>query len=183
MAEKLTVARPYARALFAEAQAQNKLDAWQLVLQALAMIAVGLTSQGVNDDPQVSDEQLENLVADVLEQTVSVDAVIKEDVVNLIHLLVLEKRLDVVPEILTLFHDMVMAAQNQKEVEVYAPTPLTEAQQQDLIKALEKRFNATIEMVYHEDKTLIGGMVVRAGSWVMDGSVKGKLTRLAESLI
>jgi F-type H+-transporting ATPase subunit delta len=40
-----------------------------------------------------------------------------------------------------------------------------------------------VQATYHEDKSLLGGVVVRVGSTVYDGSVKGRLDRLKEQLV
>ena len=55
-------------------------------------------------------------------------------------------------------------------------------QQQLLVDALRKRFNCEVTLKVEIDKRLIGGVVIRTGDMVIDGSIRGKLAKLAESL-
>lgn len=183
MAEAITIARPYARALFAEAQSRQLLEAWQPVLATLTCIVEALSAAQLLDNPNVDAAQLESLCAGVLSSVITVEPKIQESVANFLRLVIIEKRLSVLPNIAQLYHDMVMQASDQIEVTVSTPTPLTDQQRQNIKHALAERFKATVTLVPEIDESLIGGMVLASGNWVMDGSVKGKLTRLAESLI
>jgi F-type H+-transporting ATPase subunit delta len=92
------------------------------------------------------------------------------------------KRLDVLPDIADLFAEMMAEKAGVVTVEVISSDTLDEAPRVKLQKSAEKRFSAKIEMKYSLDKSLIGGAVIRSGNWVMDGSIKGKLARMRESL-
>ena len=63
-----------------------------------------------------------------------------------------------------------------------APFELTEEQQQKLAQALSTRLERKVSLETSLDKSLIGGVVVRTGDMVIDASVRGKLTKLAEAL-
>ena len=59
---------------------------------------------------------------------------------------------------------------------------LTDTQLKDLAGVLRKRLGAEVEMTVETDPSLIGGIVIRAGDLVIDGSVRGKLHKLATEL-
>jgi F-type H+-transporting ATPase subunit delta len=77
-----------------------------------------------------------------------------------------------------------MKANHEKaiDVEVIAAHELDAEQQRQLSEALGKKLERNINMQVRLDKSLIGGAVIRAGDTVIDGSIRGRLTKLAESL-
>ena len=67
-------------------------------------------------------------------------------------------------------------------MEVVSAQELDAEQQRQLSEALSKKLERNINMQVRLDKSLIGGAVIRAGDTVIDGSIRGRLTKLAESL-
>lgn len=183
MADYLTVARPYARALFSEALDKNALSDWQPVLNVLAAIVDVLSARHMISNPNVSPEQKYQLCWDTLREIVSVKQNIEQDVQRLIHVLLVEKRLPAVPAIARVYHQLVANHNNIIEVDVISATALTQAQQEQLIQALEKRFNSTVTIDYSHDASLIGGLIIKSDNWVFDGSIRSKLLRLTERVI
>ena len=59
---------------------------------------------------------------------------------------------------------------------------LTTTEQQDLINSLSQRLQRKVTLEVNIDKSLLGGAVIHAGDLVIDGSVRGKLTKLATNL-
>ena len=68
------------------------------------------------------------------------------------------------------------------EAEVRSAFPLDDGQQQALAEALRRRLGREVSLRCRVDASLLGGVVVRAGDWVLDGSVAGRLRRLASEL-
>jgi F-type H+-transporting ATPase subunit delta len=68
------------------------------------------------------------------------------------------------------------------KVRISSAVPLTEDEQAALRKKLEARFNQTLDARFEVEPSLLGGVVVRAGDQVIDGSVKGKLKALAQTV-
>ena len=60
---------------------------------------------------------------------------------------------------------------------------LSDEQKQQLITSLETRFGSKVTATYSEDSSLIGGLIVKSDGWVFDGTIRSKLTRLAERII
>jgi F-type H+-transporting ATPase subunit delta len=77
-----------------------------------------------------------------------------------------------------------MKANREKavDVDVAAAQPLDAQQQQMLSDALSNKLQRKVNMQVSLDKSLLGGAVIRAGDTVIDGSIRGRLTKLAESL-
>ena len=59
---------------------------------------------------------------------------------------------------------------------------LSDEQKQKMIEVLKRRFDSEVSVNFSEDKTLIGGAVIRSGTWVMDGSIRQKLLNLKDCL-
>lgn len=171
-----TLARPYAKAAFEFASAAGRIDAWSGML-SLAAVAV--------DVPQVAD-LLKNprLTSEskvkTLVQLFGSD--IDEAFRNFVTTLGDNDRLDVLPMIRELFEELKAEAEKTLDVEVQTAFELTPAQLQTLAAALSKRLDRTVNPQQVVNPALIGGVVIRAGDVVVDGSVRGKLSQLAESL-
>lgn len=180
MAEYRTVARPYARAVFAHASAQQKLTEWQQVLEALVVIVQSLKSLNLVGNPTLTEAQLVECCVSTLEAVLpNIDA----SVAAFVRLVIAEKRLLVIPAVAELYHQLVVSCQQIVEVTITSADVLSDTQRQQLIAALAERFKQQVVATYHEDPQLIGGFTVKSGNWVFDGSIRSKLQRLAERVI
>lgn len=101
---------------------------------------------------------------------------------NFVSVLAENKRLELLPEIAVLFEQYKAEQEQSVDVEVTSAFALNADQQDQLAKALSARLRREVRMQTREDASLIGGIVVRAGDLVIDGSVRGKLAQLAEAL-
>jgi F-type H+-transporting ATPase subunit delta len=88
----------------------------------------------------------------------------------------------VLPEIAAEFEILRAAYENQLEVEVTSAVPLDEARRGRLAAALKARLKRDVRISAAIDPTLLGGAVIRAGDLVIDGSLKGRLQRMASDL-
>jgi len=91
-------------------------------------------------------------------------------------------RLLLLPEISAHYEELRSDVENTADVEVISALPLDAAQQEKLAAALSKRLKRKVRMQNSVDASLLGGAVVRAGDMVIDGSLKGRLQRLATEL-
>ena len=72
--------------------------------------------------------------------------------------------------------------ENTTDVEVISAVALNANQAEKLTAALNKRLKRRVRMQNSVDATLLGGAVIRAGDMVIDGSLRGRLERLATEL-
>ncbi len=170
-----TIARPYAAAAFEYAASAKDFSNWDKMLETAAYISADNSVIQLFSNPQVTTEQLKELFCDILAPQLN------EQMRNFIWLLAENNRLAALPDISLLFKASLAAQEKTLNAEVTSAVELDETYQQKLMKALTKRFERQVELTYKIDPTLLGGVIVRAGDMVIDGSVRGKLTRLLDS--
>ena len=183
MAQHLTIARPYARAAFSEACDSAMLDDWQVALAGLAIVVEQLQVLDVINNPNLSQQQLASLCFDTLKEVVEIKPDLGKYLSRFIDLLLLEKRLNVMPDIERLFHQYLAEHNRIVELSVTSPIALADAQKQQLILALEKRFQSKVTLDYKVEPALIGGLLIKSENWVFDGTIASKLSRLAERIL
>src|SRR5699024_958514 len=176
MAELTTIARPYAKAAFAHALASNALEDWDAMLSTAAITAQDPAMQEWLDQPALTAEQRAEGFAKVCGDALS------EEGKNLITQLTEHNRVTLMPTIYSMFHGYVAAQENVLDVELVSATELADKQVTELVSSLKKRLNKEVRVSTSVDERLIGGVLIRAGDTVIDGSVRGKLARLAEQL-
>jgi F-type H+-transporting ATPase subunit delta len=175
MAERATVARPYARAAFAYAKEQGRLPPWQRWL-ARARDTVASDEYQRLRHAGVRTTELVGLIAGVAGEALDAHGR------ALLDLLAENGRVDYLPEIAAQFEELVAADQNIAEVEVVSAVPLDARQTERLAGALRARLRREVRLSCRTDAGLIGGAIVRSGDLLIDGSLKGKLARLETEL-
>jgi F-type H+-transporting ATPase subunit delta len=176
MAERATVARPYARAAFAYAQETGALDKWSVWLQTAREIVRSEEFGKLASSPSVSDKQLLELIAGICGDTLDAHGRAFLD------LLAENDRVGYLPEIATRYEELKAEGQNVADVEIVSAVTLDAAQQQRLAGALRTRLRRDVRLHCTVDPKLIGGAVVRSGDLLIDGSLANKLERLATDL-
>lgn len=180
MSEITTVARPYARAIFEYALAHHQLDAWSKILSALAQVMEDKEAVAFLLHPQSPlAARLELLDAVVWQASTEAHSPAHE----LLGLLCENKRLNLLVEIRAIFETLRQEAEQKITVNVESFGALSNAQQQDLIQKLSQKLNRQVELEIKTNPELLGGAVIRAGDLVIDGSVRGRLEKLATSLV
>ncbi|WP_210397917.1 F0F1 ATP synthase subunit delta [Motiliproteus sediminis] len=176
MAELSTVARPYTKAAFQAAVEQQALDKWSDMLALAAQAVQDEQVSKLLNNPALGSDAKAELVLEICSDKLD------EQAQNFIRILAENKRLPVLPEISALFD--VMKAQMQQSIDVAVTTAfeLNEEQQTKLAQALGKKLACEVSVTSDVDESLIGGAVIRAGDLVIDGSIRGKLAKLSETL-
>lgn len=180
MINSSTIARPYAKAVFATACETHTLADWDGVLEVLRQIIEDELVAPLLRHPALTSRDWEQLLLTICEQVVPhAMRQISTQMANFLALLMEAKRLAVLGEIARVFHELRLKEEGVVEVDVFSPFPLTDQQQDNFQRVLKNYFgDVTIRLHSRIDTSLIGGAVLRAGDWVMDGSVKRKLARL-----
>ncbi len=176
MAESSTVARPYAQAIFELARDDGAFQRWSDVLQMLVSIVRDPTLLALIHSPRVSDEELAALIVDIGGEHLD------DSGANVVRLLAANDRLPLLPEIAALYERLRAEAQGVVDAELVSAAPVSDAQRERVREALERRFGASVNLQCRTDEALMGGALVRAGDWVIDGSVRAQLRKLAGAL-
>jgi F-type H+-transporting ATPase subunit delta len=176
MADKSTIARPYARAAFEEARALKRLEPWSEALEVAAKVVADPRVAALLGNPRVTPDELAELVSSIAAPKLG------EEGGNFVRTLAANRRLAVLPEIAALFDELKDAAEGVADVTVTSAAPLAAGQQKALSAALEQRLQRSVRLHCVTDPALIGGAVVRSGDLVIDGSLRTRLERIAYEL-
>ena len=176
MAERATIARPYAKAAFEYAREADAFAAWSQGLESAAQIVADPSVAPLTKSPHWTAADLVSLITDVA------GAKLDAGMQNFVRVLAENHRLLLLPEIAAHYEELRAAVENTLDVEVISAVTLSDAQADKLKQALSTRLKRTVRMQNSVDSTLLGGAVVRAGDLVIDGSLKGRLERLATDL-
>lgn len=176
MAERNTIARPYAKAVFELALGQKDLGLWSETLGRAAAVVTDERVHRLLTSPHVTTEQLADLVIGV------VGGKLGEEGSNFIRVLAANRRLGFLPEIAAIYDKLKAAEENTVEVSVTSAVALDKELQQQFARALSARLKRDVRMHCNVDSTLLGGAVLRADDLVIDGSLRGRLERLSAEL-
>jgi len=176
MAEKSTIARPYAEAVFQTAEAAGQLQQWSDMLQTISVIAADADMQALIGNTSVNKAQIAQLIADVAGN------VMTEQGKNLIKLLAENRRLDVVAEITEQFESLKAEAEKTVEAEMVSALDVSAEQQSMIADKLKARLGRAVSLTCRVDESLMGGAIIKAGDMVIDGSVSGQLNKLSVEL-
>ncbi len=175
MSEFVTVARPYAKAAFDFAVEHQSVDRWQNMLAFAAEVT--------------KNEQMTELLSGALApETLSTSFIticgdqLDAQGQNLIKVMAENGRLKVLPDVLEQFIALRAAMEATVEVDVISAGELSEAQLEKIGAAMEKRLSRKVKLNCKIDKSVMAGVIIRAGDLVIDGSVRGRLERLADVL-
>jgi F-type H+-transporting ATPase subunit delta len=174
MAERATIARPYAEALFKAASAD--LNGAALWVEELAVAAGSEQLQQLADNPKVSDEQVFDLISGVLGTSLS-------DIGrNFLRTVIGNGRLNVLPEICEQFRALKNAQSGSSDAIVYSAFPVEGAALAEVAGTLEKRFGRKLNLTVELQPALIGGIRVVVGDEVLDTSVRARLDQMKVAL-
>jgi len=176
MADRITVARPYARAAFEEARGDKRLGPWSEALGNAAAAVQDPRVQNLLGNPHVTPQQLGQLIIEIAGPQLD------EDGRNFVQTLAENRRLAYLPEIATFFDELKDTEEGVVDVTVTSAAPLAEDQQRTLTEALTRRLKRQVRLHTATDATLIGGAILRAGDLVIDGSLRARLERIAYEL-
>lgn len=177
MSDSTTIARPYAKAIFEQALAENKLAEWSDYLLLLAQAVMTPEASLFITNPATSCEQQIEVLQSLNEVNKS-----NKSFNNLISLLASNKRLMLLPEIKALYESHRSEQEKTLIVTVVSYSELSANQQEKMIGSLSKRLQRKVSLDISIDPSLLGGAIIRAGDLVIDGSVRGKLNKLSTGL-
>ena len=176
MIEPTTLARPYARAAFEHARAADDLAAWQIALTELAAITTEPKVAAAMRDPDQTAAQRASMLSGLAGEAAP------PAVANLLAIMADNGRLSLLPEVAVLFDRLKQAVESTVAVHVTSAYPLSDAETQQLAETMQERLARSITLTSETDPSLLGGALIRADDLMIDGSVRGRLNKLAGTL-
>ncbi len=177
MAEVSTIARPYALAAFKQAKEEEKLGEWSEMIETLVLIVSDSSMKGLIANPSVKRDQLADLIIDVGGKSLS------DTGRNFVRVLAEKNRLKYLPEARRIFEQERAESEGRSRVEVTSAFELSDDQMKKITSAMSKRLGTEVDLSVRVDDALIGGVVIRAGDLVIDASLRGRMSRLANTLL
>jgi F-type H+-transporting ATPase subunit delta len=174
--ERATLARPYAEAIAKLAGESGSWALWSEQLALLAMVASDAQLRDLAANPAASSRRVSEVILAVCGDKLGAEGG------NLARLLAENKRLALLPEIVSLFEALKSEREGELSAHVTSAFALADAQLAGLVAKLEAKFGRKVTATQSVDSELIGGVVIQVGDEVMDASVRGGLEALAVTL-
>ena len=169
--------RRYAQAVFQLAVEHDALERW---LEDLTQLADSITNEEFRrtlSAPRISLDQKEGVIRESLGSSVDRLAL------NLMFLLTSRNLVHILPEIADRFQEMLDAHRGIERAEVVSAVPLSDAQQSEVADMLARMSGKQVRVTTRTDPQIIGGMVIRVGDQVMDGSARARLQAMRRELV
>lgn len=176
MSELATLARPYAEAVFKRAKESGSATKWSEMLALLSAVVEDSDIAAIADNPKIGKDRLIRLMLDICQDQID------EKGSNFLKLLVQNGRLKLLPVIAKLYEESKAEDEGYVEVDVKTAFLFTKEEEKTFAATLKKTLNKTVNLNVEVDKSLIGGVLVRAGDRVIDGSIRGQIQQLAKRL-
>ena len=172
-----TIARRYAQALLQQAASENSVDQVDSDVELIRESLDG-SRELVRffESPIIPREKKESVVEELFKDR------LQPTTLHFLQLLIEKKREDLFPAVVRAYRDQRDKQLGIVEAHVKSAAPLGEAETKRLETALEERTGQQVRLLTTVDADLIGGLVVRVGDTVYDGSVRHQLGLLREQL-
>ncbi|EKD72101.1 MAG: F1-ATP synthase, delta subunit [uncultured bacterium] len=170
------IARPYALAAFEVASKKQQLAEWKAFLDSASDIANDPTVSKLLTNPEMTAQRLNALFSEVLA------SLLDDERRNFLRLLAQNQRLMVLPEIAELYRAYLAKLEKISSVRIITAIEITNEIKQNLARALTKRMQREVTIECEINPSILGGAIIHIGDRVIDGSIRGKLTRLYTNL-
>jgi F-type H+-transporting ATPase subunit delta len=167
-----SIARPYAKAAFEYALEHDNVPAWSEFLKYAAQFVRDDRVKHILQHPEVTAKEAENLMLNLCRGQMDSQRH------NFIMILATNRRLTLLPDIATLYENQRKEQEQAVSVNIITAMALNSVQKEKLLQALKIRLQRIIISHFRVDPSLLGGVIIHAGDFVIDGSVRGKLDRL-----
>lgn len=176
MSDLATVARPYAKAIFGLAKQSGDMQRWSDMLSLASEITANETVQTAIQHPKFSGAELEGLYKSIGGE--KFDA----SFLNLVKVLNENRRVAALPALAEQFEELRRKEEARIKVTVVSAAELDAAQAERMLTALKNRYQQDIVLEQEVDASLVGGAIIYAGDEVIDGTVRGRLEKMATAL-
>lgn len=180
MSEAITIARPYAQAVFEYAVENKQLNEWATVLNILKAVTEDAQGQMFLTNPAVSQEMQHDFFMRIVKSVIANNLLVNAS--NFLKLICTNKRVMLLPEIADVYSQLKAQEEKLLTVDVKTFMPLDTKHQEKLSQALAKKFDSQINLEISIVPELLGGMIIKASDLVIDGSIRGQLNKLGQVL-
>jgi len=172
------IASRYATAVFELANEGKKLKALEADVDALtAALSDSTDFAALINSPILSREEQSNSIS-----AIGAKMKLSDTVANTLTLMANNRRLFVLPALLTSLRDLIAEEKGEVTAEVTAAKALTKAQQEKLAKSLKASVGKTVNINLAVDESIIGGLIIKVGSKMIDTSIASKLSNLQNAM-
>lgn len=176
MIEQATLARPYAEAAFKRAKETQSTGVWSDMLAFLALVMKDQKISRIADNPKVERSAFSRLLLDICAGHLD------DEGQNFAKMLVENDRLGLIHPISHVFESLRADDEGYVDVQVKTAYSLSQDDEEKLSKTLKNALRKDVRLHVEEDKSLIGGLLIRAGDQVIDASIQGQLQQLSNRL-
>ena len=176
MSDFTTAARPYARAVYQQAQETSSVESWGDALALFSAVSSDALMKAIIDNPQLSREKKGELLISVVADKIN------EQQKNLVKLMAENDRLKALPDVAQQFDVYRADAEGKIDAEAISAFALSAEQEKTIIETLKNKLGREVSLTTTVDESLIGGVVIKAGDTIIDGSMKAQLESLALTL-
>lgn len=176
MAELTTLARPYAKGAFKYALDADELSGWGIQLALLAAVIGNDKLARLISSPALTTTEQAKVLTDVCGDELS------QPVKHFVELLAENKRLRLLPEIGQLFDALKTQHEQAVDVELITAMELDNTVEEKLARALADKLARKVNVKTLVDDRLMAGVIIKAGDMVIDGSMRGRLEKLAKAM-
>lgn len=170
---KSAIARRYAKALFELSDAKKQTEQVEKDMLDVEAVLGNEEFLEILKNPSLPKEKIYEIFKKVLEG--SKQSKITE---NFCKLLGANRRLAIFPEIIREFKKLLSDARGEMTVELTTAVPLNKDQQKQIALQLKEMTGKKVELKEVINKEILGGLIVKMGSQMLDNSINGKLERL-----
>ncbi|MBE0493491.1 MAG: F0F1 ATP synthase subunit delta [Thiomicrospira sp.] len=176
MAELITTARPYAEAAFSFATENKQLAEWSETLNNLALIAEDIQMKKFISNPSHSDTDKVSIFESVMGSKLS------DSVKNLLVALADNGRLNALPDVAKLFDQLKATSEKRIKATITSARKPTAEQKSKLSAALNTKFDAEVDIDFVVDESLISGIRIKVGDWVVENTAVTQLQKLGAAI-
>ena len=176
MPELKTIARPYALAVWRHAKTQGEQAAWSKMLGFMAAVVSDKAIAAILPNPRVAPDRLKQLMAAICDEHIN-------DVASaLVNLLIDNNKLVLMPDIANQFEQL--QAQDSECIQAVLSTayPLSADLEKAIAVAVQRRLGREVSFTVEVNKSLLGGVIIRAGDVIIDASMGGRIQALADQV-
>ncbi len=171
------LARPYAHAALDYALENKQLEHWADMLKTMSAWVQQPTVAEILKNPKYTDAMCADICLALGHDILDANAQ------NFIKILATYQRLALLPVIYELFEQLRATIEKTLHVTVKSAIPLNDSYREKLYTSLSKKLGQHIELTCEVDAEILGGLFIQAGDRVIDGSVRGQLERLRETVM